>query len=300
MSPAEVRTGAVPSTPRRGVAPELPRLRRADGTGAIVGALHRTGAVIVDDFVTEERVEALLAEVRLDIDRADPNMRHVNETLQSFYRGVRNVTGLAGKSRTFVDAVLLHPLLLAAADAIVGPNCASYTLNVGQLMVREPGAPRQWLHRDQNVWSFLPHPHPEVELSSVVALTDFTEHNGGTAVVPGSHRWEPGREPEEHEVTYAEMPTGAAVIYLGSTIHAGGRNRSSRARPGIHLSYVAGWLRPEENNTLATPPEVARHLPRRAQELLGYAMHDATAVGGGYLGCVDLDDPVDLLAAGRL
>lgn len=279
---------------------ELPRLRRDDDSEAIIAAIEEVGAVIIEDLLAECRIASLLAEVQTHIDHADPDMKHVNDILQAFYRGVRNVTGLAGKSATFVDAVLLNPLLLAAADAIIGPNCASYALNVAQLMVREPGAPRQWLHRDQNVWSFLPQPHPEVELSSVVALTDFTEHNGATAVVPGSHHWEPDRQPEEREVTYAEMPAGAAVVYLGSTIHAGGTNSSGRGRPGVHLSYVAGWLRPEENNTLATPPDVARHLPRRAQELVGYAMHDAASVGGGYLGCVDLRDPTEMLAAGDL
>ncbi|MDY7102947.1 MAG: phytanoyl-CoA dioxygenase family protein [Actinomycetota bacterium] len=279
---------------------ELPRLRRDDGPEAIIEAIEDAGAVIVEDLVADGQITALLDEVRPHVDDADPEMRHVNEALQSFFRGVRNVTGLAGKSATFVDAILLHPVLLAAADAIIGPNCASYTLNVGHLMVREPGAPRQWLHRDQNVWSFLPQPHPEVELASVIALDEFTEENGATVVAPGSHRWEPGRAPQEHELVPAEMPAGAGVVYLGSTIHAGGTNRSTRGRAGVHLSYVAGWLRPEENNTLATPPDVARDLPRRAQELIGYAMHDATAHGGGYLGCVDLRDPADLLATGHL
>lgn len=280
--------------------PFIPRLSRDDHPDVVVSAIEAAGAVIIEDFVTTADLDVMTTEVQAYVDRADPDMLHVNDVLQTFYNGVRNVNGLAGKSPTFVDRVMLNPLLLAAADAILSPSCADYTLNVAQLMVREGGAQRQWLHRDQNVWSFLPHGYPNVELSSVVALTDFSIENGATAVVPGSHRWEPDRQPEEHEVTYAEMPAGAAVIYLGSTIHAGGTNRTTLGRPGIHLSYVVGWLRPEENNTLAVPPTVARTLPRRAQELIGYAMHDATSIGGGYLGCVDLRNPIDMLAAGDL
>ena len=68
----------------------------------------------------------------------------------------------------------------------------------------------------------------------------------------------------------------------------------------MHLSYVLGWLRTEENHYLGTPPEVARTLPRQSQELLGYAVHDALAQAGGYLGTVDLRDPVDLFAEGSL
>ncbi len=279
---------------------QLPRFGNDEPTAHIIEAIEEVGAAIVDGLATAQQIEAVVAEVQPFVDEADPEMQHVNDVLQTFFRGVRNVTGLAAKSPTFVETVMLHPHLLGAADAIIGPNCASYTLNVAHLMVREPGAPRQWLHRDQNVWSFLPEGHAEVEVSSVIALTDFTEANGGTVVVPGSHRWEPGREPEEHELAYAEMPAGSAVVYLGSTIHAGGTNRSATGRPGIHLSYVAGWLRAEENNVLATSPAVARTLPRRAQELVGYAMHDAAAIGGGYLGCVDLRDPVDMLATAEL
>ncbi len=68
----------------------------------------------------------------------------------------------------------------------------------------------------------------------------------------------------------------------------------------MHLSYVLGWLRTEEDHYLATPPDVARELPREAQELLGYAAHDALASGGGYLGALDLRDPVDALSKGDL
>lgn len=280
--------------------PRLPHFSRSERTDDIVEALHEFGAVIIDDLIGAAEVVAITNEIRPYLDAADPEMTHINEVLQTFYAGVRNVTGLAGRSTTFVDSVLLNPALLGSAEAVLGANCASLSLNVAHLMVREPGAQQQWLHRDENVWSFVPDPHPELELSAVVALTDFTRSNGGTAVVPGSHRWDPGREPEPHEIVYAEMPAGAAVVYLGSTIHAGGTNETDQPRAGLHLSYVVGWLRTEENNCLSTPPEAARMLPRRAQELVGYDMHDAAAIGGGYLGLVDLTNPTDLLATGAL
>jgi ectoine hydroxylase-related dioxygenase (phytanoyl-CoA dioxygenase family) len=90
-------------------------------------------------------------------------------------------------------------------------------------------------------------------------------------------------------------------MYLGSAIHAGGPNATCAGwRRGMHMSFVVGWLRTEDNNYLSTPPDVARTLPRRSQELLGYAAHDAIASSGGYLGTVDLLDPVELLARGRL
>ena len=173
-----------------------------------------------------------------------------------------------------------------------------------------PGAEEQWLHRDEAVWSDVPRPHPELQLATVIAFVDFTRENGATRVVPGSHRW-PDRQlvpaeqmlqspPAPEQIAYAEMPAGSAVIYSGGTIHAGGANSTSIPRRGAHLSYCLGWLRTEENNYLSTPPAVAATLPRRAQELLGYALHDSIPRGGGYLGMVRMQDPVELLARGEL
>ncbi len=157
------------------------------------------------------------------------------------------------------------------------------------------------LHRDEDVWIHLPRPHPEVELASVIALVDFTAEIGATVVAPGSHRWERGREPLPEDLVAADMPAGSAVVYLGSTLHAGGQNSTAdRWRRAIHMSFVVGWLRTEDNNYLGTPPDIARTLPRRAQELLGYAAHAAIEAGGGYLGTVDLLDPIELLAQGKL
>ena len=120
-------------------------------------------------------------------------------------------------------------------------------------------------------------------------------------MAPGSHQWERDRVAKDEDLVCAEMTAGSAVIYLGSTIHAGGHNVSEdQWRRGMHMSFVVGWLRTEENNYLSVPPEIAGTLPRRSQELLGYAAHDAIAVGGGYLGAVDLLDPVELLAEGKL
>jgi ectoine hydroxylase-related dioxygenase (phytanoyl-CoA dioxygenase family) len=205
---------------------------------------------------------------------------------------------------------MCHPLLLALADRILSPSCARYQLNLGHLLQRGPGSPEQILHRDELVWSDVPQPHPELQLATVIAFVDFTKENGATRVVPGSHLW-PDRQlsaieqllgdpPKPEQIAYAEMPAGSAVVYLGGTIHAGGANATDVARRGAHLSYCLGWLRTEENNYLSIPPSIAATLPRQAQEVLGYSVHDSIPRGGGYLGMVRMQDPVELLARGEL
>jgi len=277
----------------------LPATAPADD---VVRTLQDDGGVIIDDLLDARTVAAINAEVDPFVGAANPAMRHLNPAIQFFFGDrTKHVGGLAGKSRTFATEVMIHPLLLGACDAILGPSCASYQLNLAHLLVRGPGADAQYLHRDELVWNLLPKPHPEVQLASIVALVDFDARNGATRVVPGSHRWAHERAAEPREIADAEMRAGSAVIYLGSTIHGGGANSSAeRWRRGVHLSYTLGWLRTEENNYLAVPPTVARELPRRCQEILGYAVHDAIEKNGGYLGMVALRDPLDLLASGEL
>lgn len=270
----------------------------------IVAALRRDGAVIVDGFLAPDVLARFNAELDPLLEAARPGNdgQFVNPMIAAFFGDyVRHVTGLAGKSATFVDEVVVHPLYEAVAKAVLSPACAQHILNLGHVMDRGPGAERQVLHRDQQVWHHVPRSVGEIQISSVVALVDFTEANGATVVVPGSNTWDWDRKAAEDELAVAEMPAGSAVIYLGSTIHAGGGNTTEDAwRRGIHVSFCAGWLRTEENQYLVTGPERARELGPDARRLLGYTAHDAIMTGGGYLGTVELVSPEQLLDAGSL
>jgi len=280
----------------------IPRLVASAPTEDIAGGLLEHGAVIVEGVLAPDLLARFNAEIDPILAQVTPDRTYLNPAIDYFYGDrVRQITGVAARSRVFGEEILCHPFYTGICDAILGPNCARYQLNVAQVMDRGPGAEQQLLHRDEDVWVHLPRPHAEVQLASVIALVDFSAELGATVVVPGSHRWDRAREPGPEELACAEMPAGSAVLYLGSTIHAGGRNSTAdRWRRGMHMSFVVGWLRTEDNNYLSTPPDIARTLPRRSQELLGYAAHDAIAAGGGYLGTVDLLDPIDLLANGRL
>jgi ectoine hydroxylase-related dioxygenase (phytanoyl-CoA dioxygenase family) len=278
---------------------------------AICAAIERDGAVIVDGLLPLDVVDRVNAEVEAAVAAADPDEALFDPIMQAFHGPfTKQVAGMPGISRTFAVDVMCHPLLLALCDRILAPSCARYQLNLGHLLQRGPGSDEQWLHRDEAVWSDVPKPAPELQLATVIAFVDFTRENGATRIVPGSHRWPdrqltPGeqlqqRAPDPEEIAYAEMPAGSAVVYTGGTIHGGGSNVTDIPRRGAHMSYCLGWLRTEENNYLSTPPAVAATLPRVAQELLGYAVHNSIPRGGGYLGMVRMQDPVELLARGEL
>ncbi len=289
-------------------------LERFGPTGdpdAIAAAVERDGAVIVENLLSLDVVAQVNEEVAAAVVAADPSEELFNPIMQAFHGPfTKQVAGVPGISRTFATEVMCHPVLIALCDHILLPSCARYQLNLGHLLQRGPGSEEQWLHRDEAVWSDVPHPHPELQLASVIAFVDFTRDNGATRVVPGSHRWPDrqltpakqvaGAAPDPEQIAFAEMPAGSAVIYSGGTIHAGGANTTDVPRRGAHLSYCLGWLRTEENNYLSIPPAIAATLPRQAQELLGYAVHDSIPRGGGYLGMVRMQDPVELLARGEL
>jgi len=289
----------------------IEHLDRTSDPDAVHAALERDGAAIIEGLLPLDVLARVNDEVDATLTAADPDAPLFNPILLAFHGPqTRQVTGVCAISPTFAVDVMCHPLLLALCDRILLPSCARYQLNLGHLLQRGPGADEQLLHRDEAVWSDVPRPHPELQLASVIAFVDFTRDNGATRVVPGSHRW-PDRElspaeqfaqppPEPEQIAYAEMPAGSAVVYTGGTIHAGGANVTDIQRRGAHLSYCLGWLRTEENNYLAVPPEAAAKLPRLAQEVLGYAVHDSIPRGGGYLGMLRMQDPVELMDRGEL
>jgi len=262
--------------------------------GVLLEALDEFGAVVVEDLLVPDVVGAFNVEIDVLIEAEREIVRDFpNEVIAGFFGDkVTHVSGVAGKSRVFVDHVLCHPRYMSICDHILLPNCADYQLNIAHVMERHPGSEAQFIHRDGWVWKRLPKLSGEVQLASLIALSEFTPDNGGTLIVPGSHRWEEGRVPEPGEIVATAIPAGHAVVYLGSTLHAGGANvTQNEIRRGIHVSYALGWLRTEENNALSTPPEVLGKMPQRARELIGFGIHDDLPAGGGYLGVVELGEP---------
>jgi len=115
-------------------------------------------------------------------------------------------------------------------------------------------------------------------------MSDFTVDNGGTQLVPGSHRWSAGRTAEPDEIVRAEMPAGSVLFWAGGTLHGAGANVTDADwRYGIVLGYTLGWLRQEENQHLSMPAADAWVLPEAVRSRLGFAMD----YGSGGLGFYD-------------
>lgn len=246
---------------------EIPRLVTlpADaGIDAVMTVLRRDGAVIVDGLLPDAAMAALHAEVAPYI--AATRVGHDDFSGQRTTR-----TGALVARSAATRALVLHPLIKAAADALLLPFCERWQLHLTQLIRIMPGQGAQAIHRDR--WAWGTHlGHVEPQLNTIWAVTDFTAANGATQVVPGSLDWPDSRVPEAHEIGRAEMRRGSVLIYSGGVFHGGGANTGDSDRVGLNLTYTLGWLRQEENQYLACPPDVARDLAPELAAAIGYAM----------------------------
>jgi ectoine hydroxylase-related dioxygenase (phytanoyl-CoA dioxygenase family) len=266
------------------VSTEVPRLAANASTDAVEAALRAQGCAVVERLVTDKQIDDIAAELEPYLSATAPGADEFTG------RNTRRTGCLLARSFGFRE-LAAHPTVLGALDRVLGDHATSYQLHLTQVIEIGPGEPAQLVHRDQWAFDFFSFPSGfEVECHTMWAMNDFTEENGATRVVPGSNHWDDKLRLEERDTVPAEMPKGSVLLYLGSLYHGGGANRSSAPRRGINVGYTLSWLRQEENQYLACPPDVARELPESLAKLAGY---QRGAYALGYYG--DLRDPIEAL-----
>jgi len=226
--------------------------------------LNRDGCVVIDGLMPKETVAAIRKEM-------DPWLEAAPAGRDEFDgRQTRRVGTLVGRSPSSHD-IILNPTVLGVADQALA-HATNYQLHATQVIAVGPGSEPQPIHRDQ--WAFDMFPFPQgfdSTFSTMWALTDFTEANGATRVVPGSHRGVDFKQFGLEDSLPAEMSAGSVLLYTGSLYHGAGPNSTDRDRIGLIVHYSLAWLRQEENQYLCCPAEVLEALPEKMQRLMGYA-----------------------------
>jgi len=239
----------------------------------VAAKLETDGYAVLENYLSGDDVAAK----RADLAR----VLATNPTGRNDFEGfsTQRIYALFAKTRTF-DAQATDPLINGVLEQVLGPGfqlSAPVGISIG------PGEKAQPIHRDDGVYP-VARPHRELVVNTMWALDDFTEANGATVVVPGSHKWIEERPNEGTQTFRAVMPAGSVMLFVGSIYHGGGANNTDKARLGVILEFCAGWVRPQENHVLGVPKEIVAGLDPRLQELLGYSVL-------GLLGNVDGRNP---------
>lgn len=247
-------------------------------TETLLEHLTSDGCVVVEGLLSPAEV----AEVKAAL---QPHLDAVDTGSNSFLgRRTRRVFAIVAKTRA-VDPLAVHPLILSVLDGVL----EHYLLSAPVVISIGPGEKAQTLHRDETSYPVPRGTAGELVVNVMWALDDFTDVNGATRMIPGSHRWPDQSGAREELTEQATMPKGSVCIFLGSAVHGGGANNSDQPRLGIVMEYCAAWLRPQENLALAVPPSMARELPEPLQRMIGYGIYPP------FLGYVDGQDPIGLL-----
>lgn len=257
----------------------LPPTATADELHAV---LERDGALIVDDLADRDLVDRVMAEMQPFVDATPAGSDDFSG------RNTRRTGALVARSPASRELVQ-HPLILGVAGRLLD-RAMSYQLHLTQLISIGPDSPAQTLHRDEWAFDFFEFPSDHhVQCNTIWAMTDFTEANGATRLVPGSQDWT--RRPDDDQPSVAaEMRRGSCLVYTGKVFHGGGANTTDETRVGLNITYNVGWLRQEENQYLSTPPEIAATLDDDLLRLMGYR------VGAYALGYIDdVRDPLEAI-----
>jgi ectoine hydroxylase-related dioxygenase (phytanoyl-CoA dioxygenase family) len=184
------------------------------------------------------------------------------------------------------ERIPVHPNVLPIVEQVLDPGLLVSSLSSISIGTDESAQP---IHSDDQLIP-LPKPHPPIICNTMWAITDFTEQNGATRLVPGTHLKDHSPDlSKRYDSIAAVMPKGSVLVWVGSLWHGGGANQTPDRRVGIAMNYCAGFMRQQENQQLGIPRRTVEHFSRRLQELVGYSIYN------GLIGHIDKQHPGKML-----
>ena len=226
--------------------------------------LERRGYAIVEGAIEPALCDEIVAEIERLEAEGEPSLKG------SAFVGYKTVRYFDLLNRGEVwQRVAAHPSLLPVIRGVLGPDMLLSTMGTA---VIAPGERAQPIHRDDDLYD-LAMPHRNLVCNTMWALTDFTEDNGATRIVPDTHRLIDSPDPRrDYPSIPAAMPKGSVCFVLGTSYHGGGANRSAARRWALTINYCAGAMRQQENLMLAVTRERAAGFSDELRALIGYGL----------------------------
>jgi ectoine hydroxylase-related dioxygenase (phytanoyl-CoA dioxygenase family) len=265
----------------------------------ILKIVTRDGGVIIKNFLTADQIDRFNSDIEPPMEALRPGSTHENEIVAAFHgSNTKRLTNLVTHSATFRSEIIDHPLVHEISDSVFLEESGTYWMTTAQVIEIGPNSQAQMLHRDLENWFpfiGMGPKGPEVTINFLVALTDFTEENGATRVIPGSNHWSDFEDRGTPEQTIpAVMDAGDALLISGKVVHGGGANQTSDFyRRGVAFAFNAGFLTGEEAYPFLVDMEIAKTLSPRVQRVLGFRSQYPTGSPG--LWQVDYADLGDYL-----
>lgn len=262
--------------PQEAATPKPRALSVNDGVDAVMSVLNEDGCVVLQKVLSTEQVATMNAEIDPPMSKLAPGSLKDDPNVQEFH-GIhtKRLTNLVTHSKVFREYLLDHDLLHEVCERVFRRDSGDYWLNTAQVIDIGPGNKAQPLHRDLMQFPIFGNAGPdapEATINFFVALTQFTEKNGATRCIPGSHRdadmWD-ARTPEE--TVPAEMDAGDIFLFSGKLVHGGGANRTEDfVRRGIAVSIQCCYLTPEEAYPFIVEKELVKTMSKRTQKMIAF------------------------------
>lgn len=243
--------------------------------------IAEVGYTVLPGVLSEAECDALVEDLeRLEVELG---ITPANNSFEG--RATWRIYNLLAHGPRF-EAIPVHPAVLPVVESVLDRGCLVSSLSS---IAIGPGEVAQPIHADDQLIP-LPKPHPPTVCNTMWALTEFTEDNGATRIIPGSHLAATNPDYGAHyDSVPAVMSKGSVLVWHGSLWHGGGANRTQQRRVGIAMNYCAGWIRQQENQQLGLPVDLVRTFAPRLQELVGYDVYM------GLIGHIDRRSPRQVL-----
>ena len=215
----------------------------------------------------------------------DGGERKSNQGAVGFLTGAeknpnQRVWCLPNKGKEFIDLLENNKTIDNFVPDFLGddPILFSYTANIAR-----PGNTPMHMHTDQ-VTMQPPIRSAAVGMNLMYFLVDVNEQNGGTLVMPGSHKgnWAPDDPFDPVDTVAAAGPAGTCMVFESRLWHATGANRmpqdSESERPVILAFFTRPWMRQQENFSLSVKDEVLETCSDKVKGYLGFKT--SSSIGG--------------------
>lgn len=193
----------------------------------------KCGYIILHNQFSPSDAAAARAEIARLSGSTPQNGRNPFEGLKT-----NRIYSLFNKTR-FFDKYTILPRVLALNDYFLDPG---FNISSFHTIVIKPGEKPQPLHFDDQ-FCHIPRPRVPLGTAIIVAFDDFTEKNGATRVVPGSHLWGGERVPTFEESIPAGCPEGSVIFFVSTMWHGGGPNETEQGRQSLTVQYCQPYVR---------------------------------------------------------